>query len=166
MGLFSSPAAKVTLKDLEEPNFRRAGNELFLPLINFILIEYSPTIYWQIIEIVPSIKVLDDKQFIEQSMGIARKLLEMDVQLTPDQFLTNKYFERKLEFVSKLAKSVFERNEAIKKVKAKNPPNFTAAESTAFDLKGCQNYITEMMDDDDDFEEEVPRTINAIPAKF
>ena len=78
---------------------------------------------------VPSIKVVDDKQFIEHCFSIARKMLNMDVQLTSDQFLTNKYFQRKLEFLSKLSKNVFDRSEAIKKAKSKSVTNYAPSAS-------------------------------------
>ena len=147
MQFFSGSDKKISSKDLDEPNFRRAGNELFLPLINFILIEYSTEVYWKIIEMVPSIKVVDDKQFIEHCFSIARKMLNMDVQLTSDQFLSNKYFEKKLEFVSKLSKNVFDRSEALKKAKSKSVSTYAPMNSEAL---FHQNYTMEKRSDDED----------------
>ena len=109
---------------------------------------------------IPNIKVVDDKQFIEHCFSIARKILDMDVQLNADQFLTAKYFERKLEFISRLAKSVYDKSEAIRKSKAKYASNFAAQNNKALleSNIGSQNYLTEMIDDEeDDCEEERPR---------
>lgn len=40
----------------------------------------------------PNLRLLPDKGFIESIFNIGRKMLNMDINLTPEQFLTNKYF--------------------------------------------------------------------------
>ena len=72
-----------------------------------------------------------------------------NIQITPDQFLTSKYFERKLEFVSKLAATVYDRHEAIKKSKSKSASSYAPSSSLSH-----QNYVVEKMNDSEEDEDE------------
>jgi hypothetical protein len=58
------------------------NNEIFLPLINFILLDYSTDLYIKILDYIPNIKYLPDKVFIENTFRIAVKILNIEVNLT------------------------------------------------------------------------------------
>lgn len=64
-------------------------------------------------------KLKDDRKFIENCLNIAREMLGVTPGLTADQFLTNKYFEKKLEFLANLSKSAYEWYTEVKKGKTK-----------------------------------------------
>jgi hypothetical protein len=107
MQYFSAHDQKVTVRDLEEQSLRVGANEIFLPLLHYILVDYSTELFVTILDYVPNVKCLSDRNFVESALRIAAKVLGVEAGLTVEQFLTNKYFEKKLEFVSGLAKGVY-----------------------------------------------------------
>jgi hypothetical protein len=64
MQFFSAHGQKITSKELEEQSLRAANNEIFLPLINYILLEYSADLYIKILDYVPNLKYLSDRSFV------------------------------------------------------------------------------------------------------
>lgn len=81
-----------SVREMEEQNLRQYHNQIFLPLLNFMLIDYCTDIYIDILNRLPNIKYKDDRNFVEDVLNIARDLFKCNVPLTADQFLTNKYF--------------------------------------------------------------------------
>lgn len=68
------------------------NNEIFLPLLHFILIDYSGVILKEIVDRFPNIRYKDDRNFLENALNIGRDIFKCSGTLNVDQFLTNKYF--------------------------------------------------------------------------
>jgi hypothetical protein len=92
MGFFSSTECTISAREFDEATLRRRNNELFLLLINYILLSYSYDLCKKILEKEPKIRVMKDKPFVEKVLMLCRNMLEMDVRLTADHFLSEKYF--------------------------------------------------------------------------
>jgi hypothetical protein len=71
------------------------------------------------LEIVPNIKLQNDRKFLDSSYLVMRDILECYPVITVDQFLTPKFFDLKLQFVADLAKTIYEWDQK----KGKKPSN-------------------------------------------
>lgn len=65
------------IKDLDEHTIKQFNNDLFLPLINYILIDYSAEIYIEILDRIPDIKYKDDRKFVEDVINLSREMFKM-----------------------------------------------------------------------------------------
>lgn len=139
MNISQNDNFKHLSEQLTEQNLRAGDNHIFLPLISFILVDYSPELYLTILDIEPTLNHLPDKKFLIKVMILAREFFSMNnVCLEPDEFLSNKYFDKKLEFVANLAKSAIEKAESLKKGKAKDvfeKPKYNNNNNHNFDLE-------------------------------
>lgn len=95
-------------KQLEEPTLRANNPEIFLQLTNYLITEHSPALFSEVIEIVPNIRTLPDKKFMDSCYLVMRDILECIPVITVEQFLTPKFFDLKLQFVADLAKKVYD----------------------------------------------------------
>jgi hypothetical protein len=111
--------ANLTAKDLEEPQLRAKNPDIFLQLTSYLITDHSPSLYRAVLEIVPNIKLQNDRKFLDSSYLVMRDILECYPVITVDQFLTPKFFDLKLQFVADLAKTIYEWDQK----KGKKPSN-------------------------------------------
>lgn len=87
----------------------RAKNpELFLQLTNYLITEYSTSLYREVLGLVPDIRVVNDLKFLEACYLVMRDILQCYPVITVDQFLTPKFLDLKLQFITELSKNVYE----------------------------------------------------------
>lgn len=67
--------ANLKSRDLEEQNLRDNNPKIFLQLMNYLIVEYSTALYTEILEIVPDIKMVNDRKFVESSYLVMRDIL-------------------------------------------------------------------------------------------
>lgn len=51
---------------------------------------------------------MSDKDFVENSFVFCRNFFSIDIVLTSDQFLSEKYFDKKVELLANLTKRIYE----------------------------------------------------------
>jgi hypothetical protein len=107
-------------KQLEEPSLRASNPEIFLQLTNYLITEHSSSLFSEVIEIVPNIRSLSDKKFMDACYLVMRDILECFPVITVEQFLTPKFFDLKLQFIADLAKKVYDWDQLKKSKKIPN----------------------------------------------
>lgn len=150
MKIGENPDYKPLLEQLNEQSLKTYDNQIFLPLLGFILKEYSCELYLAIVEIEPKLMFYSDRKFVEKVLNLARDFFKMTFSLDPEYFFSENSLNRKLEFVANLSKAALEKVELLQRGKPKEA------------MVSKQKFV----EDDLDFEEEEPVKIPYLPEKI
>lgn len=89
MGYFELDSC-LPLRDFEEDKFRhdndsnanRNNNKALLQILHFLLLDYCTHIYKELLDIVPSLKLKSDHEFVDCAISIARDYFHLSPALT------------------------------------------------------------------------------------
>ncbi len=65
-------------------------------------------IFVKILDFYPTIKDDNDKKFVTNSMSFGRKMFDLEGKIDVDQFLSQKFVEKKTEWMSQFCRSIHE----------------------------------------------------------
>lgn len=77
-------------------------------VLHFLIVDYLAELYEVVLDVVPNIASTNDRKFVESVMIVARKVLQIEPIVTVQQVLGEGFLEKKVQFVTEVAKKVVE----------------------------------------------------------
>lgn len=94
--MYSITEAEIKPQWMDENFLKENSPHIFLQLLHYVLVDFSPyVIFVKVLDYFPTIKDDNDKKFVSNVMTLGRKMFDVDVKIDVDQFLSQKFVEKK-----------------------------------------------------------------------